>query len=104
MKIRSNQLELMDLGPDYYTQQEYNDCLRKLNLVGSLLGGDQPTLSAFANLKLTPLSILDVGCGNGALTLKLAKTYPQAQVVGIDLNSQAITAANVYKTAYEKKT
>jgi SAM-dependent methyltransferase len=27
---------------------------------------------------------LDIGCGNGALTIKLAQTYPKAQVIGID--------------------
>jgi SAM-dependent methyltransferase len=27
---------------------------------------------------------LDIGCGNGALTVKLAQKYPEAQVVGID--------------------
>jgi SAM-dependent methyltransferase len=28
--------------------------------------------------------LLDIGCGNGALTIKLAKRYPKARVVGID--------------------
>ena len=27
---------------------------------------------------------LDIGCGNGALTIKLAQKYPKAQVLGID--------------------
>ncbi len=27
---------------------------------------------------------LDIGCGNGALTIKLAQKYPEAQVIGID--------------------
>ena len=27
---------------------------------------------------------LDIGCGNGALTIKLAKKHPKAQVTGID--------------------
>jgi ubiquinone/menaquinone biosynthesis C-methylase UbiE len=27
---------------------------------------------------------LDIGCGNGALSIELARKYPQAQVVGID--------------------
>ncbi len=28
--------------------------------------------------------VLDIGCGNGALTIMLAKKYPEAQVTGID--------------------
>ena len=27
---------------------------------------------------------LDIGCGNGALTIKLAQQYPNAQIIGID--------------------
>jgi SAM-dependent methyltransferase len=27
---------------------------------------------------------LDIGCGNGALTIKLAKKYPKARIIGID--------------------
>ena len=27
---------------------------------------------------------LDIGCGNGALTIKLAQKYPAAQIIGID--------------------
>ena len=27
---------------------------------------------------------LDIGCGNGALTIKLAQRYPKAQIIGID--------------------
>ncbi len=27
---------------------------------------------------------LDIGCGNGALTIKLAQKYPRAQIIGID--------------------
>jgi SAM-dependent methyltransferase len=28
--------------------------------------------------------VLDVGCGNGPLTIKIARRFPQAQVVGVD--------------------
>jgi SAM-dependent methyltransferase len=29
-------------------------------------------------------AVLDIGCGNGALTVRLAQEYPQAQVIGVD--------------------
>lgn len=40
-----------------------------------------------------PKRILDVGCGEGQLTLQLSELYPQAQIIGIDLDAPAIEAA-----------
>jgi len=40
-----------------------------------------------------PESILDVGCGSGTLAIKLAQLYPDAKIVGIDLNPVAIQFA-----------
>lgn len=37
-----------------------------------------------------PARALDVGCGWGAITLSLAAGYPQAQVVGCDINQRAL--------------
>jgi ubiquinone/menaquinone biosynthesis C-methylase UbiE len=31
-------------------------------------------------------SILDVGCGNGSITVDLARRVPEGRVVGVDLN------------------
>jgi len=28
--------------------------------------------------------VLDIGCGNGSLTIQIAKKYPQAEIIGID--------------------
>jgi 2-polyprenyl-3-methyl-5-hydroxy-6-metoxy-1,4-benzoquinol methylase len=40
-----------------------------------------------------PARILDVGCGYGWSSLALARAYPQARVVGIDLDEPSITNA-----------
>lgn len=88
---RSDKIELMDLGPEFYTEKEYDDCLFKLDRVGRWLGGDQATFKALQNV--SPKSILDVGCGGGFFTIKLAKMFPEAKVVGIDISQEAILFA-----------
>ncbi|MGE3953814.1 MAG: methyltransferase domain-containing protein [Parachlamydiales bacterium] len=89
MMKKSYELEALDTGD--YTPEEYDDCLLKLGQIGEYLGGDENTLKAFKGL--SPTSILDVGCGGGYFTALLAKTYPQAQVTGIDLSEAAIAFA-----------
>ena len=91
METRSYEPEWLDLGPTYYTSQEYIDCLEQLDRVGRYLGGDQATWSALRHMQ--PNSILDVGCGGGQFTHRLAEKFPQAQIVGIDLNPDAIAFA-----------
>lgn len=40
----------------------------------------------FARYRLSgPLHILDLGCGTGEITRRLAELYPQAQIVGVDI-------------------
>lgn len=90
---RSQQLEWLDLGSSYYTPQEYADCLFQLDRIGRYLGGDCATFWAFKQLKHLPNSILDVGCGGGLFTIRLAQHYPQAKVMGIDISSEAIEFA-----------
>lgn len=90
---RSLEKEIIDLGSAHYTKAEYEDCLVKLDRIGRWLGGDSATLSALKKMNPHPLSILDVGCGGGLFTIRIAQKFPQAQVVGIDLNEQAIEFA-----------
>ena len=40
-----------------------------------------------------PDLVVDLGCGNGPLTLSLAQRWPQARVVGVDLSPQMLDAA-----------
>lgn len=95
MKIseRLIQSEWIDLGPSHYTPKEYEDCLFQLDRVGRFLGGDKATLQAFSRLKQIPQSILDVGCGGGHFTIRLAQRFPSAKVVGIDISQEAIQYA-----------
>ncbi len=88
---RSYELELIDRGPDHYTLDEYRDCLHQLGRIGRLIGGDRATLKAFAHL--SPTSILDVGCGGGQFTTRLAHRFPKTNVHGIDIDSTAIAYA-----------
>lgn len=85
--------EIIDLGSAYYTADEYNDCLRQLGRIGKFLGGNRATLQEFRALKEPPTSILDVGCGGGQFTIRLAKEYPKAFVKGIDISEDAIKFA-----------
>lgn len=88
---RSDELELIDLGT--YSQTEYEHCLKTLDRVGRWLGGDAGTFAALDRMQTEPQSILDVGCGGGIFTTKLARKYPKAKIVGIDLNPDAIAFA-----------
>lgn len=92
MNDRSEEQELLDLGPMHYTQEEYADCLVQLSRIGRFLGGDKATLKTL-NKHDKPETILEVGCGGGQFTLQLAKQFPQAQVLGIDISSDAIEFA-----------
>ncbi len=46
-----------------------------------------------------PARIADVACGEGWSTLALARAYPNARVVGIDLDEASIAAARLHATA-----
>ncbi len=35
-------------------------------------------------IRMTPTRIVDLGCGTGLLTAKLAQRYPKAQIIGVD--------------------
>lgn len=91
---RSNKKEWMDLGPSYYSSNEYQQCLYLLDRIGRYLGGDNATFWAFDQLKNYPQTILDVGCGGGLFTLRLAHRYPKTEIMGLDISNEAIAFAN----------
>lgn len=93
---RSDQLELIDLGPKHYSEEEYLDCLHQLGKVGKYLGGDRASYKAIDRIASEPTSILDVGCGGGDFTQKLGKRYPSCQIKGIDISSEAVRYAKMH--------
>jgi ubiquinone/menaquinone biosynthesis C-methylase UbiE len=42
---------------------------------------------------MEPESILDIGCGNGYSTIKIAKAFPTAMVIGIDFSEKMLEEA-----------
>ena len=57
-------------------------CAMKVGTDGTLLG-------AWANAPERPCRILDIGTGTGLLALMMAQRYPEASVVGIDIDKDA---------------
>jgi malonyl-CoA O-methyltransferase len=49
-------------------------------------------------LKIKPQRILDLGCGPGFFSYELAKIYPKAQIVSIDLATQMLVQAQKKQT------
>lgn len=77
---------------------EQDEHVLKIGTDAVLLGTWIPSLS------LTPRRILDVGTGSGVLALLLSESYPNAQIVGIDTDENAVklAQANFFKNAHEK--
>lgn len=54
----------------------------------------QPIAEAIAQwLPDAPITVLDAGCGEGYYARLLADQFPQAQLIGLDISRDAITAA-----------
>jgi len=53
----------------------------------------QRQLVAEAAPRVDYTRILDLGCGTGQYTVKLAETYPDAEITGVDLSVSALTYA-----------
>lgn len=86
---RADKKEILDLGPEHYTQEEYIKCLQLLDRINQFLGGFKASGRTFKKLKdLT--SILEVGCGGGTHCSYLHRLFPKAKVLGIDICKEAI--------------
>jgi trans-aconitate 2-methyltransferase len=47
----------------------------------------------------TPALVVDLGCGNGPLTMGLAEVWPKARIVGVDASESMIEAARAQDVA-----
>ncbi len=92
MKSRSKEKELMDLGPDFYTPEEYAQCLRILFKINKLLGFYRSTVR-FLKQFSSDCSLVDVGCGGGLFLSHLSRAYPEMKLLGIDVSPIAIQQA-----------
>jgi SAM-dependent methyltransferase len=76
----------------------YTDRARALH-ADKLYSGKHDAANARTIASILPVEkrairrILDIGCGYGALTAALARTFPKATVVGIDPGARSIAAA-----------
>lgn len=62
---------------------------------GNKIGVDGVLLGSWVPIDNDVTSLLDVGCGCGIITLMLAQRAPQARVLGIDIEPNAIEEANL---------
>ena len=57
------------------------------------VGTDGTLLGAWARVYAKEPRILDIGTGTGLIALMMAQRYPQATVVGIDIDMNAVLQA-----------
>jgi len=83
----------MSAGQDHYDDQ-LTALLEELWGEGYLSpGGPEEVARVLEGLDLTDKSVLDIGCGTGAITLSLAQDHGAGHVTGIDVESGVCAAA-----------
>jgi 2-polyprenyl-3-methyl-5-hydroxy-6-metoxy-1,4-benzoquinol methylase len=92
MKTRSTELEWMDLGSSFYSEDEYADCLTILFKINRLLGFFKTTVRLLSRMP-DARSLVDIGCGGGLFILHLSRYYPNIALLGIDISKTAIAEA-----------
>lgn len=90
---RSQEKELIDLGPDHYTPEEYQNFLSKIFIVNKLLGIFRNTVKTIKRFP-TAATLADIGCGDGQFLLHLSQYFPAMHLIGLDISVDAINAAN----------
>ena len=102
LQERSQEKELLDLGSDYYTSEEYEQCMKLLFRVNKFFGFFYTTIKTLKYFSHKS-SLLDIGCGNGLFLLHLGKYFPDMQLKGIDISTDAINLAQKELMLWNKK-
>ncbi|KTD01354.1 methyltransferase domain-containing protein [Fluoribacter gormanii] len=92
LKVRSKEKEIIDLGQDFYTPQEYEQSLKKLFKINRMMGIFKSTVNLLRQFPSNSV-LTDVGCGGGLFLLHLAKYFPGMRMFGLDISQDAIKLA-----------
>ena len=58
------------------------------------VGTDGTLLGAWAQAPSNPCRILDIGTGTALIALMMAQRFPEAQILGVDIDANAVTQAS----------
>ena len=72
---------------------EFKQFTVKQDRCGMKVGTDGTLLGAWAFAPAKRCRILDIGTGTGLIALMMAQRYPEAQIVGIDIDEAAVIQA-----------
>jgi len=98
-QTRSYELERQNKSPEEggYTLEDYMGFMRIIGNDNMLdPRGNKATLAEFGRLAEPPKSVLEIGPGSGDFGRLLARTFPNATVVGIDAHALSIQAARSF--------
>ena len=101
LKQRSQEKELIDLGSEYYTHDEYIQCLKKLFFINKFLGFFRSTVKILKKFS-EHSTLLDVGCGGGLFVLNLNQHFPRMKMLGIDISQEAVDDAQKSLNTWQK--
>ncbi len=101
LKNRSQEKELLDLGSEYYQQDEYVQCLKNLFTINKIIGFFRRTVKVLKKIS-DDSTLLDVGCGGGLFILHLSRYFPYMPMYGVDISSAAIAEANENLKSWNK--
>lgn len=99
---RSQEKELLDLGPDYYTYHEFVECQKMLFRINQLLGFFKDTKRLLKQFSKHS-TVLDVGCGAGLMVLHLSRLFPSMILSGTDISLSSITLAEQSLSEWQKR-